>query len=189
MSNRLQLDCLSNRLFLSTSKISPNIRETSPLWWETTGHPPVIHRRPVDSLHKGSVMWKIFPCHDFIMIYKHTHIRTHIWSSATLNESLYDSNAGSLHDMKYIPYPPGSKILTLVTLPTVQHRTWILQPYAPRKILKWFDEWSTRFSDIWFMNFEPISHTVTTSHDWFLTGTYSISIDVYRSVGTLQTGD
>ena len=59
-------------IMLTPSKTS-KVRITVPLWWESTVNwwywPFVmgIHRLPMDSPHKGSVMRKALPYHDVIM--------------------------------------------------------------------------------------------------------------------------
>ena len=61
ISNHWQLNCFFNRLFRLPSKKT----------WKSSllvccGH---IHWWSMDSPHKGPVMWKAFPCHDFIMFW------------------------------------------------------------------------------------------------------------------------
>ena len=48
---------LNSSLKLTTME-SSQLKSTAPLW---------IHRWPVDSSHKGPVMWNAFPCDDVIM--------------------------------------------------------------------------------------------------------------------------
>ena len=60
ISNHWQLDCLFNTLFAPTIKNISKVYITDPLWRESTWW-------PIDSLNKGPLMWKAFPCHDIII--------------------------------------------------------------------------------------------------------------------------
>ena len=62
--NNWQLECLLNRLSMLITTEKPMLHITGSLWGEST-------RILVDSPHKGPVLWKTFPCHDF---YKKPHI-------------------------------------------------------------------------------------------------------------------
>ena len=50
-----KIDCFFSSLFRLKSKKTSKHRMTGPLWTN--------HRWPMDSLHKGPVMWKMHPCH------------------------------------------------------------------------------------------------------------------------------
>ena len=60
VSNHRRLDCLLNRLFGHRSKKTSKSASLALVWG--------IHRWPVNSPHKGPVMWKMFPFDDVIMV-------------------------------------------------------------------------------------------------------------------------
>ena len=63
VSHHRHLHCLLSRLFRPTSEKTPKLRVTG----LCEGNPPVNHRWPVDSPHKGPVTRKMFPFDEVIM--------------------------------------------------------------------------------------------------------------------------
>ena len=97
VSNHQPLDCLLNRLFRRRSK------KTSKL--HVTGLREGNHQWPVDSSHKGPVMWKMFPFDDVIMFFSpQTKMQLQIFS---LKESI----------LNFTQFPLSASILGLMICP------------------------------------------------------------------------
>ena len=72
ISNHHRLGCLLSHLFGRRSKKTPKVRVIGFVWG--------IYRWPVNSLHKGPVTRKMFPCDDVAMSLAHGQLQPSGWS-------------------------------------------------------------------------------------------------------------
>ena len=136
VSNHRRMDWLFNRLFMRRSKKTSKLRVTRSLAFKRG-----IHRWPVNSPHKGSVKWKMFPFDDVIMGSGCG------WDEPFIPDSCLVFNGGTVEDRTWMINYTTQFYTDVITYPYFQ------SPYLSRSPHWQFARWQHFAADICICKF------------------------------------